>query len=204
MLPDSLDDALIPSHLMIFSDCAFAVYKTALQAANSATGLMQHLLTLSVPVRMGLAYGTWHVNRFSFAVADATTVTRAVFYGTGVVRATQAEKHGGKGCRIFVHSSTLPTSFGFSEIGSLIQIRDNTKCAPHELNYLYPPWPTPDSVPDDQPLWDAVSEMRRSLKKPVDPDVYFQYSETLRALNQMRLALGRQQFELPSIEPPGV
>jgi hypothetical protein len=88
---------------MLFSDCAFAVYDTALSAARSAAELMRQFFELAVPVRMGLAYGTWHVRRFSFDVNAPLTITRAAFYGTGVVRAVQTEKSGGKGMRIFVH-----------------------------------------------------------------------------------------------------
>jgi hypothetical protein len=48
-----------PSDAMVFSDCAFLVYQNALLAAVHSTGLLRHLVKAHVPVRMGLAYGTY-------------------------------------------------------------------------------------------------------------------------------------------------
>src|SRR5437870_7862990 len=47
-------DGTSPSHVMLFSDCAFLVYDNALQAALSSTSLMRRFFHQAVPVRMGL------------------------------------------------------------------------------------------------------------------------------------------------------
>ena len=52
--------------MMQFSDCAFLVFETALQTARAATELMRQFYYYEVPVRMGVAHGTWNVDRFSF------------------------------------------------------------------------------------------------------------------------------------------
>jgi hypothetical protein len=98
-------DASGPTNLMLFSDCAFLVFENLLQAATCAAELMRRFLQQHVPVRMGLAHGTWNAERFSFDSVNKVMITRSVFSGTGVVRAHKAECNGGKGFRIFVHSS---------------------------------------------------------------------------------------------------
>jgi hypothetical protein len=192
-----------PSHLMAFSDCAFLVYDNPLVAAMSAVTLMRAFLTMEVPVRMGMALGTWHVQRFSFDIVRSLTITRAVFYGTGVVRATLAEMRGGKGCRIFLDNRldraaidlirTNVEVLDTPEATSISTASPKSKAvANQELNYLFPN-PGLDELANDkdQPLLQGVLKMRQKLQTPVDPDIDVQYTSTLAAIKRMRTQLGR-------------
>ena len=137
-LAEAVGDASSPSHVMAFSDCAFLVYDNPLQAALSASRLMRYFFRVQVPVRMGLAHGTWHVQRFSFDVVDSKTITRAVFYGTAVVRAHNAERYGGKGCQIFLHPSIGPDAI--AQIQTRVRVLEIASAhadAPNQLNFLH-------------------------------------------------------------------
>jgi hypothetical protein len=193
-------DGLAPSHLMLFSDCAFLVYDSPLQAAMSSTELMRRFLTMTVPVRMGLALGTWHAQRFSFDSGNSLTITRAVFYGTGVVRATYTEKKAGKGCRIFVHSSLNDEALAQIRNNN-IRILNTPEASPEarlELNYLHPNEGLDEMAMDmDVRLLKGFHAMHARLTTPIHPDVERQYTDTFDAINRMRQQLRRSQFARP-------
>lgn len=195
-LAEAVGDASSPSHVMAFSDCAFLVYNNPLQAALSATRLMQYFFRVQVPVRMGLAYGTWHVQRFSFDVVDSKTVTRAVFYGSAVVRAHNTERHGGKGCRIFVHPS-----IGLDAIAQIqarvrvLEIAGAHADAPNELNFLHEEELDEMALDQDEKrLLVPLRRMRDRLAASAPASVVIQYTSTHDALNRMRQQLSRPLF----------
>jgi hypothetical protein len=99
-------EASRPERMMIFSDCAFAVYENALQAAVSLSEMMRHFLW-SIPVRMCIAQGTCHFSRFSIESLPSFNLTRSMFYGSGIVFSVQGEENSGRGCRIFLHTSLM-------------------------------------------------------------------------------------------------
>lgn len=189
-------DGISPSHLMLFSDCAFLVYDNALIAALSSTQLMRRFFHQAVPVRMGLAFGTWHPDRFSFDSFGSLTVTRSVFSGTGVVRAHDAERQGGKGLRIFLHASL--TDADIELVKKRVPVLMTPEAAPSahsELNYLH----LEDGIKDPAEQKDVLfrfrfKAMRDRLTPPVSPDIDRQYTETFAALNRMRKQLGRSEF----------
>jgi hypothetical protein len=98
---DNYIESSHPERMMIFSDCALMVFDTALQAAVSLAWIMQQDLYRAIPVRMCIAKGTCHAERFSIESIGKFNVTRSMFHGDGVVFATEGEKKAGKGCRIF-------------------------------------------------------------------------------------------------------
>ena len=109
-----------------------------LHGSAQASRLMRYFFRVQVPVRMGLAHGTWHVQRFSFDVVDSKTITRAVFYGTAVVRAHNAERYGGKGCQIFLHPSIGPDAI--AQIQTRVRVLEIASAhadAPNQLNFLH-------------------------------------------------------------------
>jgi hypothetical protein len=182
-------DSARPSHLMQFSDCAFLVYENLVQAIESSTDLMRRFLKAPVPVRMGLAQGSWHPRRFSFD-SEALIITRAVFYGTGVVRATLAEKHGGKGCRIFVHASIDRTAFSDQKI-DILDVQSGHASVPYELNYLHPEELDEMAIDNDGKLHIGLTMLYNSLDRPRKPEVERQYLQTVEALASMRAQLRR-------------
>jgi hypothetical protein len=187
-----LIDAWAPSHLMLFSDCAFLVFATALSSARAATELMRRFYLGAVPVRMGLAYGTWNADRFSFDSFNDITITRAVFYGTGVVRAHEAEKNSGKGLRVFVHASIANTDLKEIEDADLVLPVD-ADAGPRELNYLHDATATTPDLGDEM-LRESFAKMRARLPASPPEKVVRHYTETFVTLNRMRRHWSRDPF----------
>lgn len=94
---------------MLFSDCAFLVLDNSLRAAVVAAELMRNFIKRGVPVRMGLAKGTFYDIEYS-ATTDRgpVTVSKSRFIGTAVIGAHGAEQCGEKGMRILLDRSLVP------------------------------------------------------------------------------------------------
>jgi hypothetical protein len=91
---------------MLLSDCAFLVFDNSLRAAITATEMMRMFMRRGVPVRMGIGKGTFYDIEYSTNTTHGSMmVSKSRFVGTAVVRAHAAELCGGKGMRIFLHSS---------------------------------------------------------------------------------------------------
>jgi hypothetical protein len=183
-------------HAMLFSDCAFLDVGTSLNAALTATDLIRNFIKEKVPVRIGMGKGTFYPLMFSTETSGKTIVARSLFVGTAIINSHAAEQCGGKGIRIFVHSSLKDE---LSTIGRRVKILDLTK--PYkdvlwELDYLAERKPSSQASleeENDRKLFDAIVEMN-DLTAPLK--VKRQYSETLKALNRMRLANSKSIFNI--------
>lgn len=94
-----------PLTAISFSDSAFIATANLYDATKLAIGLMQALLPQRIPIRMGIAAGSFAAVRFRSDVAADGGDHAAHFLGTGVVRSHQAETCGIKGLRILLHPS---------------------------------------------------------------------------------------------------
>ncbi len=186
-------DASRPERMMIFSDCAFAIYENVLQAATSLASSMRLFAESSVPVRTCLAKGTCHSERFSIESFNSFHLTRSMFYGSGIVLAVEGEKKAGKGCRAF-----LSTSLGDDAMDVLRRHHHIMPLAPpnehaaFELNYLEPT----ESTQSDVAMWSSLVHLRQELREPVGPGVLEQYEASFDAINRMRVQFGRPRFSL--------
>jgi len=184
---------------MSFSDCAFVLVGNSYLSAEFAVELMQHYIRAFVPVRMGIAAGTFWPGRQSSDVAGGTVISRNIFYGTAIVRAHRAESNGLAGMRIFLHESLngVP-SFGPRPV---LRFDKPANGVFGELSYLYDQHQyrnvsvRGDAETDDMTLWVHASDLRDSVEKKARPRVHQQYAQTLAALNRMRVASGRTKFE---------
>jgi len=99
------------SHLLTaitFSDSAFVATTYAYEAVNIAINLLHDLLPQKIPVRMGIAYGSFAALRFRSDITLDSGDHAAQFLGTAIVRAHAAETCGIKGLRILLHPSVMP------------------------------------------------------------------------------------------------
>ena len=165
-----------PNYALVFSDCAFGVFYTPSACANFAVALMRGFLDVRVPVRMGLGFGTFHSMGTNTGTNGRSTVVRAMFGGTSVVRAVAAESCGGKGMRIFAHPS-------FSELFarcpgqcSLLPVPRQMKTVCCELDYV-----TGGGTATIQGWISAIKQMARSAPY----EFQNHYTETLAALSRM-------------------
>ena len=199
-----------PERAMIFSDGAFLIFQTAPEAAVFSTELMRRFVVGQVPVRMGLAFGTCHATRFTFDQIGTFTVTRAMFSGTAIVNASEAEKgpaqkspeveKSHKGCRIFVHPSLDDQKAHIENAPvAVLQLSTPTDHAHSELCYLHKNRPAatrPTAAEDDWALFEAITAMRSGVSEEDRSKVDVQYSATLEAINRMRERMSRPRFEV--------
>ncbi len=167
-----------PNHAMVFSDCAFGVFYTTPACADFSISLMQDFLRDHIPVRMGVGYGTFYAGGTTTTFGGNSTIVRSMFGGTSVVRAVAGERCGGKGMRIFVHSS-------FWEDYKHIRSEKRHRFEPlparvnsvsYEMNFVN----KLDSAEISQ-LVGNIQQMANSAKA----EFQHHYSETLDALSRM-------------------
>lgn len=93
------------STAITFSDSAFVATTQLHEAVGIAVYLMQSLLRRGVPVRVGIASGSFEAVRFRSDITADGEDHAAHFLGTGVVWAHRTESCGISGCRILLHPS---------------------------------------------------------------------------------------------------
>jgi hypothetical protein len=106
-----------PTMSVVFSDCAYVVFERAPDAERFAIRAMRSFTRNDMPVRMGLAYGSFtHYEFKTGTLPNGHMVFAAPFMGTAVVDSYRAESSGIKGLRILVHPSfflSAPDMDGF-------------------------------------------------------------------------------------------
>jgi hypothetical protein len=198
-------DASRPERMMIFSDCAFAVYDNALQAALSLCETMRRFLYWAIPVRMCIAKGTCHFERFSIESFQSFNLTRSMFYGSGIVAAVRGEEEAGSGCRIFLHPSLeLEDMTRIKSRLEVLPVPTSSAYAEYELNYLHELAHTDgDPVKEDLRLFGGLSLLRSELRDPIKPEVLAQYDDSFALFNRMRKQLGRYEIRPPRFDGAG-
>ena len=99
-----------PALSLIFSDCSYVVFDRGVDAHRFAIAAMRSFVRNDMPVRMGLAYGSFTAYSFTTeTLPSGQTIFAAPFMGTAVVDAYRAESSGIKGMRILVHPSFYMT-----------------------------------------------------------------------------------------------
>ena len=97
-----------PLTAITFSDSAFVATTHLFEAVSIAIDLARRMLSSKVPVRIGIAFGSFAALRFRSDVSADGGNHAAQFLGTSVVRAYQAERCGIKGMRVLLHPSVEP------------------------------------------------------------------------------------------------
>jgi len=182
-----------PITAVTFSDSAFIASTHLYHAADIAIQLVHYLLPQRVPVRIGIAYGSFSALRFRSDVTVDGGDHAAHFLGTGVVRSYAAERCGIKGLRILVHPSAMQhlseLTRGASDAPkrsiSLLQCPEsesnNSVGVHHEVNY----WrfaPTAEAI-----AWRALQDMWSAApEKEVR-----HYEATAEAIDRMRVQQGQ-------------
>lgn len=125
-----------PSLSMVFSDCAYVVFERGDDAERFAVSLMRSFVRNDMPVRMGLAYGSFKAYGFATeTLPSGNRLSSAPFMGTAVIDAYRAESSGVKGLRILVHPSFyLSTGDRHSALVPLPKAEQSTE-AVGELNW---------------------------------------------------------------------
>jgi hypothetical protein len=175
-----------------FSDSVFFATSNLATAAGFAIDLAHSLLSGKVPVRMGLALGSFAALRFRSDVSAEGGDHAAQFLGTAVVRAVKAEACGINGMRILVHPSieqVLGQHFNVSSSMFARQLqflplpedeRDNSAQVAYELNY----WDLAKTK--EEKAWHALQDMWAKVPEAAAKH----YEATARSIDRMRVSLG--------------
>jgi hypothetical protein len=199
-------DASRPERMMVFSDCAFALYDNALQAAVSLCQAMRQFLSWAIPVRMCIAKGTCHAERFSIESFPTFNLTRSMFYGSGIVFAVQGEENAGRGCRIFLSTSLDGEDRqAIDKRLTVLPVPAPSRFAEYELNYLHESdlIGGPDPAKEDLGIFGGLALLRSELRDPIVPEVSAQYDESFALFNRMRARLGRTEILAPRFDGAG-
>jgi hypothetical protein len=190
-----------------FSDCAFIVFNFSEYALEFAIPAMASFIEQDIPVRMGIAHGTFHVRRLSMEHLGHMEITRAHFFGSAVVLAHKAEQTAGKGMRIFIDDSVLRDLERRRNSKSRhLPLKRPSKSVRYELDFLFDVSPSDSNSLEaerlDEALFDHIYRMRdkvriaeankKRVNAPVDGRVLRQYDETIAAMNRMRKSRGRR------------
>ena len=179
---------------IVFSDSAYFRIAALEKAIHLARTLMFELVTSEVPVRMGLACGSYRMLRVMTDSSDQVSFHVSQFLGTGIVRAYKTESCGLPGLRILLHPDLGPLLNGdASRIVSVApadKMRLNVKL---EVNYL-----EEDDNHLGQDFQDSAQfDCLRMMTGQTDEHLQYHYIETFKAWNKMRAQLGRLPYPLP-------
>lgn len=183
-----------PLTAITFSDSVFVATTHAYEAANIAINLLHALLPRRIPIRMGIAYGTFAALRFRSDITADSGDHASQFLGTAIVRAHAAEACGVKGLRILLHPSVTPLLDDINHNPVPIDGRSHPlrylECSEkeqlnkanvlHEIDYWHLP-PTKEAEG-----WRGLQDMWN--KSPLSEVAH--YEATAEAINRMRIAQG--------------
>lgn len=97
-----------PITAITFSDSVFISTNYLFESVQIAVDLVQDLMSRKVPLRVGIAYGSFEALTFKSDISIDGGDHASQFLGTAVVRAHLAESCGIKGIRILLHPSAIP------------------------------------------------------------------------------------------------
>lgn len=183
-----------PVTAITFSDSAFVAFTHLIDAATLAVDFERSMLSQRIPVRIGIAFGSFAALRFGSDVTAEGGDHASEFLGTAVVRAYQAERCGIKGLRVFLHPSVHPlleepihnpaeppvSRHAIRPLECPVLEQANPTAVRYELDY----W---DTAPTKEAsAWRGLQEMWDKA-----PDSALEhYQATAEAINRMRIGLG--------------
>lgn len=188
-----------PLTAITFSDSAFIATTYAYEVVNIAIDLLHALLPQKIPVRMGIAYGSFAALRFKSDIMSDGGDHAAQFLGTAIVRAYAAEHCGVKGIRILLHPSVLPlfddNRHNPKSPGKMLHLMRYLECSEkertnkigvhHEIDYWHlRPTREADAWQAFQDMWNEVPQSE-----------YEHYEATAEAINRMRIAHGHEPLK---------
>lgn len=197
-------------HSIVFSDSAFVAFEHPIDGLVFCQRVMRKMIRGGVPVRMGVDHGSFKPLRFKTDLAQDITLHSSYFLGSGVVKAHAAESSGVSGVRILIHED-FPTPSGFEEeeiipltppaetsISRLTKFANGAVVVNRELAYRtrhVKEWVLPDDHYVNEEIDKKNEELVVQVKRMRDPSeaaVHYHYDDTLKAIEQMPVALTRQ------------
>jgi hypothetical protein len=185
-----------PITAITFSDSVFIATNYLYEAVKIAINLVQSMMSRKVPVRVGIAYGSFVALTFKSDISIDSGDHSSQFLGTAVVRAHLTESSGIKGIRILLHPSVIPLledenhnpashtskSNGIWILNCAEEEQKNKANIQFEINY----WKLP--IMKERETWKGLQEMWDASPKFASEH----YLATAEAINRMRIERGKQ------------
>lgn len=177
-----------PLTAITFSDSAFIAARNLIDIASLAADMVTSLLAQGIPVRVGIAHGSFAALRFRSDIAGDGGDHAAHFLGTAVVRAHAAESCGIKGMRILLHPSAHallsdpihnPPAADLRVVPCLTDERNKAGVS-WEVDY----WRLRPS--HEKAAWHALQDMWTTSPE----SEHLHYQATAEAINRMRISRG--------------
>ena len=187
-----------PSTAITFSDSMVVATAKLHEAVGIATYLMKSLLSSGVPMRAGIASGSFEAVRFRSDISIDGGDHAAHFLGTGVIRAHASEGCGIKGCRIVLHPTAAalltdpvhnpphPAAGHVRYLECTSTERQNKVSVSHEVDY----WSFGRT--DEKRAWCAFQDLWSSAPESEN----HHYEATAEAINRMRINRGELPMNL--------
>jgi hypothetical protein len=193
-LEEEIAEALKGSHLhsIVFSDSAFIAFEHPIDGLVFCQRVMRKMIRGRVPVRMGVAHGSFKPLRFKTDLARDITLHSSYFLGSGVVKAHAAESSGVSGLRILLHKD-FPIPGGFEE-EEIIPLTSPAEKSAARLTRHIKEWALPDDHYVNEDIDKKNEELVAQVKRMRDQSeaaVHYHYDDTLKAIEQMPVALKR-------------
>lgn len=163
-----------PAVSLSFSDCAYVIFDEQADAERFAIGAMRSFVRNDMPMRMGLAYGSFAAYPFtSDTLPSGHVMFGAPFMGTAVIDAYKAESSGIKGMRILVHPSFYMNAGDMNDVLVPLPKAEQRPEAVGELNWY------------DLALSTTIRRHVRRMRATAPPEAHIHYDKTLSFVRRM-------------------
>jgi hypothetical protein len=182
----------VKAQAVVFSDSAFICFSESWQADKCAQQLMREFIVNHVPVRMGLATGSFQAMRFDTNYTPTSTLYSSQFLGTAVVRAVWAEsKSGQKEMRILLHPSRSWSFLHRRLRYPTVPVDGSSEHCAAELGYLHEPALDGDvgGIESADLLNGELESAVRAMAANAPTSEGHHYADTLAAIGRMRSSL---------------
>jgi hypothetical protein len=176
-----------PVSAVVFSDSFFVASGKDSDVFDFAERFMRVCLFRKLPIRIGIGYGSFVSQRFSYESTYGLEIISAQFLGTGVVFAHRAERVEERGLRIFVHRSAAQATSSESIKRKLILLHTPFEVS-HELSFM--PEKASESEHVDGTIVVNLTEMANNSSR--DTRVQRHYDATRAAIDLMLERVGRE------------
>lgn len=182
-----------PVTAITFSDSAFIATNQLFEAVHIGVSIIQTLLHDGIPIRAGIAYGSFAAIRFRSDVTSFGGVHAAHFLGTGVVLSHATETCGIKGIRLLVHPSAfslLPDAkhnpkYPENDTIRCIKCSEQERINDEDVQYEVDYWHLKTTA--EKETWHAFQDMWSAAPN----FALIHYQATADAINRMRIQQGQ-------------
>lgn len=173
-----------------FSDSAFFQIDDLTTIVSFARDLMLTLFEEDVPVRMGLANGSFRFLRSMTDSSSHVSLHVSQFLGSGVVKAYRAEHCGVPGLRILLHPDLEPLLD--KDAMRIVAVAETAPKLPvvSEVNFLE----LDDRLHQPQYLDVIAFDSLGRMMFHADEEFHYHYVATFNAMNIMRAQFGREPY----------